>query len=91
MKLPFTRAMISAALEGKLDHVEYEAHSVFGMMMPKECPCVPYTILNPRNTWKDKEAYDRKAKELAHKFIENFKQFSAHVSEEILTAAPVIN
>lgn len=91
MKLPFTRAMISAALEGKLDSVEYEVLPVFRMMVPKECPCVPSIILNPRNTWKDKEAYNTKAKELAHKFLENFKQFTAHVSEEILAAAPAID
>ncbi len=90
MKLPYTRAMISAALEGKLDSVEYEVLPVFRLMMPKECPCVPSIILNPRNTWKDKEAYDKKAKELAHNFLENFKKFAAHVSEEILAAAPAI-
>ena len=91
MKLPFTSAMISAALDGKLNDVAYETHPVFGMMMPKDCPCVPSIILNPRNTWKDKEAYDKKAKELAKKFIENFKKFTDHAGEEILAAAPVID
>ncbi|MEO9022500.1 MAG: phosphoenolpyruvate carboxykinase (ATP) [Ginsengibacter sp.] len=89
MKLSYTRAMITAALEGKLDHVEYEAHPIFGMMMPRECPGVPSEILNPRNTWKNKTDYDKKAKELAKKFVENFKKFAHDAGKEILDAAPV--
>ncbi|HEX8332416.1 MAG TPA: phosphoenolpyruvate carboxykinase (ATP) [Segetibacter sp.] len=88
MKLPFTRAMITAALEGKLNDVEFETHPVFGMMMPKECPNVPSEILNPRNTWADKEAYDTKAKDLAQQFVKNFEKYASGVSEEILAAAP---
>ncbi len=89
IKLSYTRAMISAAVEGKLDKVAFEAHPVFGMMMPEKCPGVPCEILNPRNTWKDKTAYDKNAKYLAMKFVENFKKFSNQVSKEILAAAPV--
>ena len=88
MKLGYTRAMITAALEGKLDHVEFEAHPVFGMMMPKDCPGVPAEILNPRNTWADKAAYDSKAVNLAQQFIKNFEKYAGGVSEEILAAAP---
>jgi phosphoenolpyruvate carboxykinase (ATP) len=88
MKLAYTRAMITAALEGKLDDVEYEAHPVFGMMMPKECPNVPSEILNPRNTWEDKNAYDEKAAVLANKFVKNFEKYADGVSVEILAAAP---
>ncbi len=91
MKLAFTRAMITAALEGKLDNVEYEAHSVFGMMMPKECPNVPSEILNPRNTWADKNAYDEKAVTLAKQFVKNFEKYASGVSDEILAAAPKID
>ena len=90
MKLPYTRAMITAALEGKLDQVEYEAHPIFGMMMPKECPNVPTEVLNPRNTWADKNHYDIKAKELAAQFIKNFEKYADGVNEEILAAAPKI-
>ena len=89
MKLSYTRAMITAALEGKLDKVEYESHPVFGMMMPKKCPGVPCDVLNPRNTWDNKTDYDNKAKELAKKFVENFKKFADHASVEIMEAAPV--
>jgi phosphoenolpyruvate carboxykinase (ATP) len=90
MKLPYTRAMITAALEGKLDQVEFEAHPVFGMLMPTSCPDVPAEILNPRNTWADKDSYDSKAKALGAEFINNFKKYASGVSEEILAAAPKI-
>ncbi len=91
MKLAYTRAMITAALEGKLDNVEYEAHAVFGMMMPKECPNVPSEILNPRNTWADKNNYDEKAVTLAKQFVKNFEKYASGVSEEILASAPKID
>jgi phosphoenolpyruvate carboxykinase (ATP) len=90
MKLPFTRSMITAALEGKLDNVAFEAHPVFGMMMPLTCPDVPSDILNPRNTWADKASYDLKARDLASQFIKNFEKYAAGVNEEILAAAPKI-
>jgi phosphoenolpyruvate carboxykinase (ATP) len=88
MKLKFTRAMITAALEGKLNNVEFETHPVFGMAIPKSCPDVPTEVLNPRNTWADKNAYDEKAKYLASLFIRNFEKYAAGVKEEILSAAP---
>lgn len=88
MKLKYTRAMISAALEGGLNLIEFEPHPVFGMLMPTECPGVPSEILNPRNTWTDKNAYDDKAKHLAGLFIKNFEKYKDGVSEEVLKAAP---
>jgi phosphoenolpyruvate carboxykinase (ATP) len=88
MKLSYTRAMISAALNGELDTVAYESHPVFGMMMPASCPNVPTEILNPRNTWSDKEAYDAKAKDLAQQFVKNFEKYASGVNDEILAAAP---
>ncbi|MEO6134897.1 MAG: phosphoenolpyruvate carboxykinase (ATP) [Ginsengibacter sp.] len=88
MKLAYTRAMITAALEGKLDNVEYVADPIFGMNMPNECPGVPSEILNPRNTWEDKNEYDAKAKDLAGQFIKNFEKFADNAGEEILAAAP---
>jgi len=90
MKLSYTRAMITAALEGKLDNVGYETHPVFGMEMPLSCPGVPPEILNPRSTWADKTAYDAKAKDLAIQFVQNFEKYASGVSEEILQAAPKI-
>ncbi len=88
MSLKYTRAMISAALEGKLDTVSYQTDSVFGLSMPTSCENVPDELLNPRNTWADKNAYDAKANELAKKFIANFAQFEAAANEEIMAAAP---
>lgn len=88
MKLSYTRAMITAALEGKLDTVGYEAHPVFGLNMPTSCPNVPAEVLNPRNTWNDKMAYDNKAAELAAAFVKNFAQYADGANAEIMAAAP---
>ncbi len=88
MSLKYTRAMISAALEGKLDTVKYQVDPVFGLHMPETCENVPAELLNPRNTWSDKNAYDIKANDLAKKFLNNFAQFESAANEEILAAAP---
>jgi phosphoenolpyruvate carboxykinase (ATP) len=88
MKLKYTRAMITAALEGKLNNVSFVEHPVFGVAIPQECPDVPAEVLNPRNTWEDKAAYDEKAKYLAGLFIKNFEKYVNGVSEEIRSAAP---
>lgn len=88
MKLRYTRAMITAALEGKLNNAEFEMHPVFGMAIPKESPNVPADILNPRNTWTDGAAYDEKAKYLAGLFIKNFEKYKDGVTAEVLAAAP---
>lgn len=89
MKLKFTRAMITAALKGELDNVEFTQHSVFGIAMPKSCPNVPEEVLDPRNTWADKALYDAKAKELAAKFRDNFSKFEEFANEEIMAGAPL--
>lgn len=88
MSLKHTRALITAALNGELDNVNYEIHDVFGLAMPATCPNVPSEILNPRNTWSDKDAYDNKANFLANAFIKNFEKFSANANEEIVAGAP---
>ncbi|MBN8720301.1 MAG: phosphoenolpyruvate carboxykinase (ATP) [Sediminibacterium magnilacihabitans] len=88
MKLSYTRAMITAALNGQLNQAQYKAHPVFGMMIPDACPGVPSEILDPRSTWADQTAYDAKCKDLARQFIKNFEKYAGGVSEEILAAAP---
>ncbi|MGY3087021.1 phosphoenolpyruvate carboxykinase (ATP) [Hymenobacter sp. UYAg731] len=88
MKLPYTRAMITAALNGQLDEVKFTKHPVFGMMVPGAVPGVPTEILDPRNTWADKEAYDKTASDLAEKFVVNFKKYAEFANEEILAGAP---
>jgi phosphoenolpyruvate carboxykinase (ATP) len=74
MKLPFTRAMIRAALKGDFERISFTKHEIFGLEMPDRCPNVPEEILHPRNTWVDKNAYDVKAKALAISFEENYQR-----------------
>lgn len=87
MKIKYTRAMVTAALEGKLTDVEYELHPIFNVLVPKTCPNVPDEVLNPREVWTDKEAYDVQAKELAGMFVKNFKKYS-NMPESIINAGP---
>ncbi|EMR02438.1 phosphoenolpyruvate carboxykinase (ATP) [Cesiribacter andamanensis] len=91
IKLRYTRAMITAALKGELDEVHLEKHPIFGVNMPTSCPNVPQEILNPRNTWSDKEAYDRQASKLAKAFNDNFGKYAEFANEEILAGAPAKN
>ena len=88
MKLSYTRAMITAALNGSLEKVKYETLPIFDLNVPTSCPDVPQEILNPRNTWKDKDAYDAKSNDLAGSFVKNFEQYASRASAEILKAAP---
>ena len=88
MKLSYTRAMITAAMTGELDGVDYIQHPIFGLNMPVSCAGVPSELLDPRTTWNDSDAYDEAAMELAQKFADNFEQFEAEASEEILSGAP---
>jgi phosphoenolpyruvate carboxykinase (ATP) len=88
MKLSYTRAMITAALDGKLSNSETTEDEIFGVAIPAEVPGVPTELLQPRNTWVNKIAYDEKAKYLAGLFVKNFEKYAAGVPEEILAAAP---
>ncbi|MEQ9437605.1 MAG: phosphoenolpyruvate carboxykinase (ATP) [Cyclobacteriaceae bacterium] len=88
IKLKYTRAMITAALEGKLDDITFEDHPVFGVAMPTACPDVPAELLNPRQTWQDQDAYDAQANKLAGEFNRNFEQFAEYANEEIRAGAP---
>ena len=88
MSLKHTRRMITAAMQGELDAVNYTQHEVFGLYMPTSCPEVPSDILDPKNTWSNPEEYDDYANELALKFSNNFKQFESEATNEILEAAP---
>ena len=90
MKLSYTRAMITAALEGQLDNVEYNTTPWFKLSIPTTCPNVPSEILNARNTWPTPEAFDKKAQELAIEFVQNFEKYASGANEEILAAAPRI-
>ena len=88
IEIKYTRAMIKAILEGQLDNVETETDPVFGIQVPLGVKGVPKECLFPRNTWKNPEAYDEKANELANQFIENFKEYESNVDKKILHASP---
>jgi phosphoenolpyruvate carboxykinase (ATP) len=88
MKIGYTRAMIRAILGGSLARVETRPDPVFGVGVPVSCPDVPAEVLQPRNTWADKTAYDQKARDLARLFNDNFRKYEAGVSEAVRAAAP---
>lgn len=90
MSLKITRALITAALKGQLDNVDYETHEIFGLNMPVVCPGVPSEVLNPKNTWEDNQAYDKKAYQLAEAFNNNFDKFADGASTELLKARPKV-
>src|SRR5919107_1153 len=83
-----TRAMVRAAVTGKLDGAETWEHPVFGLHVPNEAPGVSPEVLDPKGTWDDKDDYDHRARELANLFAENFKKFEAEVDEEVKRAGP---
>jgi phosphoenolpyruvate carboxykinase (ATP) len=88
MSISHTRAMISAALSGQLDNVEYRRHPIFNLEMPTTCPGVPQEVLDPRSTWSDKSAYDTQAQKLARMFMDNFKTFEGDVDRAVVDAGP---
>jgi phosphoenolpyruvate carboxykinase (ATP) len=87
MNLHYTRAMVTAAINGSLRQVGHTIHPIFGLSMPTQCPGVPAHLLHPRNTWDNKAAYDQKAKELADRFQQHFAKFT-HVPAAIRRAGP---
>tara|TARA_Y100000385_G_scaffold106567_1_gene110552 strand:+ start:19886 stop:21508 length:1623 start_codon:yes stop_codon:yes gene_type:complete len=93
MKLKYTRAMISAAMNGSLEDANkgnYHVHSVFGVQQPRTCPNVPTEVLSPRQTWNNDEGYYKTADKLANSFRDNFKKFESYANAEIMAGAPNI-
>jgi phosphoenolpyruvate carboxykinase (ATP) len=88
MKIAYTRAMITAALTGELDTVEYRKHPIFNLDVPATCPGVPDSVLDPRSTWPDPAQYDEQAKKLAGMFVENFRAFEKDVAPAVKEAGP---
>ena len=88
MKIGHTRAMVHAALDGSLRDVPTTVDPVFGLHVPESCPNVPSEVLNPRNTWEDKDAYDRAAANLARMFRENFTDYEAYVTDDVKAVNP---
>jgi phosphoenolpyruvate carboxykinase (ATP) len=88
IRIPYTRAMLNAALEGALDEVEYVEDPIFGLMVPTSVPDVPDDLLIPRSTWSDPDAFDRQARTLARMFVENFATYADGVDEKVVKAGP---
>ncbi len=89
IKLKYTRAMITAILNGELDDTNLETHPIFGLQSPVTCPNVPDELLNPKNTWDNADKYDESALVLANKFVKNFEKFANNASDEILAGGPL--
>ena len=90
MEIRYTRALLNAVLDGILDNVEMSEDPIFGFQVPVSVTGVPADVLNPRNTWIDKEAYDSQAKKLARLFEENFEQFRENVPEYVVGVGPKV-
>jgi phosphoenolpyruvate carboxykinase (ATP) len=90
MKIAYTRAMITAALTGQLDSVEYVKHPIFNIDVPKSVPSVPDNVLDPRSTWPDAAKYDEQARKLAGMFVENFRTFEKDVAPSVKAAGPKV-
>nr|MBA2264775.1 phosphoenolpyruvate carboxykinase (ATP) [Chloroflexota bacterium] len=91
MAIDHTRTIVRAALSGALADVPYETDPIFGVQVPTIVPGVPGTILRPRDTWPDPDAYDAKARELASMFVDNFASYADGVSEAVGAAGPRVN
>ena len=87
ISIKYSRAMVTAALTGAFDIVKFRHDDLFNLDVPLECPEVPSDILDPKNTWIDKDSYDLSAKKLAQMFTENFTKFN-NVPQEIRDAGP---
>jgi phosphoenolpyruvate carboxykinase (ATP) len=86
MEIPFTRAMVDAAVEGELIKEDFEIEAAFGLAIPKACPGVPAHLFNPRNAWSDKAGYEKAAEDLRNRFAKNFENFDA--PSEVKAAGP---
>jgi phosphoenolpyruvate carboxykinase (ATP) len=87
MSIAHTRAMVNAALDGSLNGATFEPEPFFGLSIPTALHDVPADVLNPRNAWSDKAAYDAQARKLAGLFFENFKKFEAQASDGVRAVA----
>ena len=83
MKIAYSRALINAAIDGTLKEGGFGKEPFFGLMIPKSCPGVPVEVLDPRNVWTDKAAYDATAKNLVARFRANFEQYKGYVSKKV--------
>ena len=83
-----TRALLNAALSGRLNDVKYTKDPIFGFLVPMECPGIPAEVLSPASSWGDKKEYDRRYRDLAMRFKENFAKFTDNTPQEVIEAGP---
>jgi phosphoenolpyruvate carboxykinase (ATP) len=88
ISIKYTRALLNAALTGKLDHVKFTIDPVFGFEVPAECPNVPSEVLNPASSWGDQKEYNRRYHDLAMRFTQNFAKFADGTPQEVVEAGP---
>ncbi|MFO7631687.1 MAG: phosphoenolpyruvate carboxykinase (ATP), partial [Caldilinea sp.] len=88
IKIAYTRAMVSAALNGSLDNVEYRTDEIFNLSVPTSCPNVSSDVLNPRRTWADPVAYETQAHKLADMFVHNFAKYADYVDRAVVEGGP---
>jgi phosphoenolpyruvate carboxykinase (ATP) len=88
ISIKYTRSLLSAALNGKLDQVKYKKDPVFGFDVPMTCPDVPDEVLDPSSSWPDKKEYEKRYKDLASRFIQNFAKFTDETPQEVIEAGP---
>ncbi len=90
ISIRYTRALLNAALNGNLADVKYKTDPIFGFEVPATCPNVPDEVLNPSLSWGDKKEYDRRYKDLAMRFKQNFGKFTDGTPQEVIDAGPKI-
>ena len=90
ISIPYTRAIVNAVLDGKLDDTPTRTDPVFGFEIPIQVPGVPDGLLSPRDSWADRSAYDAQELKLARMFVENFKKFANQATDEIRAAGPKV-
>jgi phosphoenolpyruvate carboxykinase (ATP) len=90
ISIKHTRALLSAALTGQLDNVEYFLDPVFGFEVPKTCPDVPENVLEPWSSWPTRAEYDKRYRDLAQRFIENFAKFADGTTQDVIDAGPKV-
>jgi len=90
ISIKYTRALLNAALTGKLDKVKYRRDPVFGYEVPTSCPEVPDEVLDPASSWKDRSEHEAKYKQLAQKFIDNFAKYADQTPKEVTEAGPKV-
>jgi phosphoenolpyruvate carboxykinase (ATP) len=91
ISIKHTRALLNAALTGKLTKVKYYKDPVFGFEVPKTCPDVPESVLEPWSSWPSREEYDKRYTDLAARFLENFAKFTDETPQEVIDAGPKVN